>query len=422
MNYRNFTAIAILVLLVLGTTALGSETVKVGLNYPETGPYSIQGKDQYQAATLAVHEINAAGGIMGKQVELVTRDSKSKPDLSRQNVGDLIDNEGVSMVFGGSSSAVAIASGDVCQEKGVPFFGTLTYSNATTGKAGHRYSFRECYNAWMAAKAIGDYLKTNFAGKKYMYITADYTWGWSTEESVRKVTGTVDPSTHKGVLTPLGTTDFNKQLSLAKMVKPDVLVLVLFGKDMTNAIRQATTMGLKNECQIVVPNLTLGMAEGGGPKVMEGVIGAVPWCWQVPYKYNYAKGKKFVEDYVAKYQRYPSSSGASAYTIMYEYKNAVERAKSFGGSKVVATLEGHKYQSLKDQQVWRSFDHQSVQTVYAVMCKPQVKVLKDQFHLDYFNILSSLDGTSAARSKSDWEAVRVANNLPTTLEDLVEAK
>ena len=76
----------------------------------------------------------------------------------------------------------------------------------------------------MSAKAIGDYLKTNFPGKKYMYITADYTWGWSTEESVRKFTGTEDTETHKGLLTPLGTKDFNKQLSFAKMVKPDVLV------------------------------------------------------------------------------------------------------------------------------------------------------------------------------------------------------
>ncbi|MEZ5357424.1 MAG: substrate-binding protein [Candidatus Zixiibacteriota bacterium] len=422
MNFRIFSVSALVVLLGMTAMIFGGETVKVGLNYPATGPYSVQGKDQLQAAKMAVEEINASGGILGKQVELVIRDSKSNVDATRQNVTELIDNEGVVMVFGGSSSAVAIAAGNICQEKGVPFFGTLTYSNATTGEDGHRYTFRECYNAWMAAKAIGDYLKTNFAGKKYMYITSDYTWGWSTEASVRKMTGTEDEAMHKGVLTPLGTTDYSKQLSLAKMVKPDVLVLVLFGMDMTNAIRQATTMGLKNECQIVVPNLTLGMAEGGGPKVMEGVIGAVPWCWQVPYKYNYARGKKFVEDYAAKYERYPSSSGASAYTIMYEYKGAAERAKSLNGAKIVAALEGHTYQLLKDEQVWRDFDHQSIQTVYAVMCKPQTKVLQDKYHLDYFEIISSMSGPLAAQTREEWEAVRLANNKPKTLENLMEAK
>ena len=75
--------------------------------------------------------------------------------------------------------------------------------------------------------------------------------------------------------------DFRKALALAKLNKPDVLVLVLFGKDMSQAIRVATAMGLKNDMQIVVPNLTLGMAELGGPKVMEGVIGALPWTWKV---------------------------------------------------------------------------------------------------------------------------------------------
>jgi branched-chain amino acid transport system substrate-binding protein len=411
------------ILIMFGIVALFAVTanagvVKIGLNYPETGPYSVQGLDQFRAASLAIEEINAQGGILGKQVELVTSDSKSKPDLTKQNVANLIDQQGVEMVFGGSSSAVAIAAGEVCQSKNTLFFGTLTYSNSTTDKNAHRYTFRECYNAWMAAKAIGDYLKTNFTGKKYLYITADYTWGWSTEESVRKFTDTENSEMHKGVLTPLGTKDFNKQLSFAKMVKPDVLVLVLFGKDMSNAIRQATAMGLKRDMQIVVPNLTLGMAEGGGPKVMEGVIGALPWCWQVPYKYGYEKGKAFVEKFAAKHNRYPSTSGASAYAIMYEYKEAVERAGSFEPNAIIKTLEGHKYQHLKDQQYWRAFDHQSIQSVFAVKCKAQAEVLKDKFKLDYFEIISKLAGPDAARTRAEWEAVRKINNLAVSLEDL----
>jgi ABC-type branched-subunit amino acid transport system substrate-binding protein len=187
---------------------------------------------------------------------------------------------------------------------------------------------------------------------------------------------------------------------------------------MASAIRKAEEMGLKRKMQIVVPNLTLGMAEGGGPKVMEGVVGAVPWCWQVPYKYNYTRGQKFVEDYAAKYNRYPSTSGASAYTIVWEYKNAVERAGSFASAKVVTALEGHTYTLLKNEQTWRAFDHQSVQDVYAVKCKPQASVLKDKFQLDYFEIMSSLPGKDAVISKADWEAARTTAGLSPTLEPL----
>jgi len=417
MRYAKTLCVATMILAF--AAAIGAaETVKVGLNYPKTGPYATIGEDQFRAATMAVEEINAAGGIMGKQVELVWKDSQSNPKVSVQNVTELIDNGGVKMVFGGSSSGVAVAVGDLCQQKGVPFFGTLTYSTATTGANGHRFTFRECYDSWMGAKVLAKYLNANFAGKKYMYITADYTWGWTTESSMRTLTNTTDAAAHKGVLTPLGTTDFNKELGLAKMIKPDVLVLVLFGDDMVNAIRQATAMGLKATCQIVVPNITLGMAEGGGPKVMEGVVGALPWCWRIPYEYNFARGKKFVEDYSAKYSRYPSTSGASAYTIMYEYKGAVERAQSFVPAKVVKALEGHTYTLLKDAQTWRDFDHQSVQTVYAVKCKPQVEVMSDKYKLDYFQVLSNLSGPEAAITKQEWVAARTAAGLPGELEPL----
>lgn len=421
MGKRSITVVLLASAMLLGGTAFAQDTVKVGLNYPKTGPYSAQGLDQWRAAQLAVEEINAGGGILGKKVEIVWRDSQSKKDLAAKNVAELIDKEGAKMIFGGSASSVAVAAGHVCQQKGVPFFGTLTYSTATTGADGHRHTFRECYDAWAGAKVLADYMKKNFAGKKFLYITADYTWGHTTEASFRKFTNTDDKNTHKGMMTPFPNAteeDFKKAIAFAKMVKPDVLVLVLFGKDMEIAVRQATAQGLKKDMQIVVPNLTLGMAEGGGPKVMEGVVGAVPWCWQVPYKYNYARGKQFVETYAAKYNRYPSTSGASAYTILYEYKAAVERAGTFDSPAVIKALEGHEYTLLKDKQYWRDFDHQSIQTVYAVRCKPEVEVLKDKFKLDYYEIIASMPGDQAFCTREEWNGARLAAGKPTTLEAL----
>jgi len=415
-------AVGVAGLMLAATAAVAEDTVKIGLNYPKTGPYSAQGLDQWQATQLAVDEINAAGGILGHKVEIVWRDSQSKADVTTRNVTELIDKEGVKMVFGGSASSVAIAAGKVCQEKGIPFFATLSYSTETTGSEGHRYVFRECYDSWAAAKVLADYMNKNFAGKKYLYITADYTWGHTTEASFRKFTNTTDKETHKGVLTPFPNAteqDFAKAVAFAKMVKPDVLVLVLFGKDMEMGIREATAQGLKKNMAIVVPNLTLGAAEGAGPKVMEGVVGALPWCWRLPYEKNYQRGKEFVEKFAAKYNRYPCTSGASAYTILYEYKAAVERAGSFDPPAVVKALEGHKYTLLKDEQQWREFDHQSIQSVYAVRCKPEAEVLRDKFKLDFFEIIASMPGDQAFVTREEWNAVRTAAGKPTELEPLV---
>jgi ABC-type branched-subunit amino acid transport system substrate-binding protein len=394
------------------------DTVKIALNYPETGPYSKQGLDQWRAAEMARLEINAAGGILGKKIGFRLYDSQSNVKISRANVLNAIENGGVKMVFGGSSSAVAVAVGDICQEKDVLFFATLTYSTSTTGKDGHRHTFRECYDSWMAAKALASYLKKKFAGKKYFYITADYTWGWTTEASVRKFTDTEDKSVHKGVLTPFPSTDFTSALTRAKRENPQVLVLVLFGQEMANAVRKAAAMGLKERMQIIVPNLTIGMAERGTPKGMEGVIGALPWTWKVPYQFNYPKGKEFVEAFRKRYNRFPSTSGASAYTILYEYKAAVERAGSFETAAVIKALEGHEYQLLKDKQVWRDFDHQSIQTVYTVRCNSPQTILKEKMRLDYFDIIGSISGQEAAITWNEWSAARKASGKRISLEKL----
>lgn len=397
------------------------DVVKLGLNAPISGPYLAQGADQVRAARLAVEEINAAGGILGRRVELAERDSQSSVLVTRQNVLDLIVRENVSMVFGGAASSVAVEAGRICQEKGVPFFGTLTYSTTTTCEDGHRHVFRECYDSWAAAKVLAGYMNEHFAGKKFVYLTANYNWGTSTEEAFRKFTGTEDRVRHRTILTPFPASsedDFRRAVAEAAALEPEVVVLVEFGRDMVSSIRQCVLQGLKDRAPIIVPNLTLTMAEAAGPKVMEGVIGAVPWDWTVPYKYDYAPGKAFIESYAAKYDRYPCTAGASAYTIVHEYKAAVERAGSFETTAVIKALEGHRYTRLKDEQVWREFDHQSVQTVYAVRCKPETEVLKDRFKLDFFEILSAMPGDTAFRTREEWNTFRTAAQKPDALEAL----
>jgi ABC-type branched-subunit amino acid transport system substrate-binding protein len=409
----------ILCIVLFFATGAEAQVVKIGMNYPKTGPYSVQGLAQLRAAEMAVEEINKAGGILGRDIQLVIRDSESKPDVAKKNVDELIDNEGCEMIFGGSSSGVAIAGGKAAKAKGKIYFGTLTYSNATTGKEGHKYMFRECYNAWMGAKVLSEYLKENFSGKRYFYVTANYTWGWTTEASIRKFSRSLDSKRHKRALTPFpGATDedFEKALKKAEASGAEVLVLVLFGKDMAKAVKLATEMGLKNKMHIVVPNITLGMAESAGPKIIEGVVGALPWFWKIPYIYNYPKGKAFVESFAARYKSYPSTSAASAYTILFQYRDAVQRAGTFDSKAVINTLEGHKFTSLKDVQTWRDFDHQCVQTVYAVKCKPNDEVVKDKFKQDYFEIMKQMPGEKAARSKTRWTRVRKAAGKPESLE------
>ncbi|UZD64394.1 ABC transporter substrate-binding protein [Marinobacter sp. AN1] len=411
----------LLVALSLSLASLTSvaETLKLGLNYPQSGRYQDQGLQQRLGAFLAVEEINQQGGILGQPVELVIRNTRSDPERGARNTADLIDNHDVQMVFGGVSSAVAIASGKAAKERDRIYFGTLTYSNATTGSAGHTHMFREPYNAWMSAKALGAYLSEEFSDSEYYYITADYTWGWSVEESLRQFTGTTDTSAHPGITTPFPTaltSDFQAALDEAAASDADVLALVLFGDDMVRAINIAYSMGLHKRMQIVVPNITLGMARQVGPTIMEGVIGAAPWVWNLPAEKGYERGEAFVKAFSDRYEMRPSSAAASAYSIVHQYKDAVERAGTTRTAAVIRALEGHRYSLLKDEQEWRAFDHQNVQSVYVVKLRPREQVLADEYSANYFEIVYSLPGNEAARTLEEWQSDRRKAGMPLTLQ------
>ncbi|HEY6004683.1 MAG TPA: ABC transporter substrate-binding protein [Anaeromyxobacter sp.] len=417
---RRFLAVAAL-LLGMPLPARSAEPVKIGLNYPKTGPYFQQGLDQLRAALLATDEINASGGILGRPIELVIRDSQSNPDVSRRNALEMIENEHVQAILGGASTGVALAVGEVAQQKGVPFFATLTYGQETTGAGGHRFVFRECYDSTFGANITGRYLNKHFKGKKYFYITSNYSWGLTTEDIFRKVTGTEDTAVHKSIKTPFPIKDdrlFREVISAANAEHPDVLVIILFGTEMIRAVNVAAALGLKDYAQLVVPAITDHMAEGAGAKNMENVIAPMPWSWKIPYKYGYARGRKFVEDFSSKYGSYPTTSGASAYSILHEYKAAVERAKSFEGTRVVKALEDHRYTLLKDQQYWRKLDHQSVQSVFLMRGNPPAVVEKDPKKFDFFEIIDRMGGDEAAITREQWIASREAAGKPSALEKL----
>ena len=398
--------------------AQAAEPITLGLNYPRTGPYKEEGLAQMRGALLAIDELNAKGGVLGRPLRLESRDTASRPEKAVKNVNSLAD-QGAAMLFGGASSAVAIAAGKRAKEHGLLYFGTLTYSNDTTGKDGQRYLFRECNNAWMSARALGQYLSKTQPDSRYFYVTADYTWGLTTESSLRQTTGSTDTARHPGVKVPFPRArqrDFQEALQQAAQSQAQVLVLVLFGEDLVDAMRIADSLGLTGKLQIVAPNLTQAMVEQAGPLLMQGVIGTEPWTWRVPEREDSAAGKAFVEQFSQRFGVYPSSSAASAYSIVRQWADAAKRANSLDSEALIKALEGHRYRLLKGEQQWRAFDHQNVQSVYVVKVKPRNEVMKDRLKQDYFDIVHQLDGEQAAPSLAEWQAERRAAGKPTTLQ------
>lgn len=388
--------------------SLQAETLKIGLNYPRTGNYKDEGLELRRGALLAVEQINRDGGVLERPLELLSANTASRADQARRNV-DRFARQGARMVFGGATSEEAIAAGQRARELGLLYFATLSYANEVTGEAGQRYLFRESNSAWMSARVLGEYLAIHLPRQHYHYILIDDAWGRSMESALRLATGSTDRARHGRTALPRGPVSraqYRTALDKAAASDADVLVLVLLGENLQRGMRLVHHMGLKQRMQVIVPNLTKSVVQQAGPLVMEGVIGTEAWTWDLPRQEHNVVGERFVERFIDAYREYPGSTSASAYSIVMQWADAVRRSHSLDSERLIGALEDHSYSLLKDQQQWRAFDHQNVQSIYAVRVRPRDEVMNDPFKQHYFEIIHRMAGDQAAPSLDDWQQER----------------
>jgi branched-chain amino acid transport system substrate-binding protein len=378
------------------TSAWSAETVLFGINVPLTGSYSKQGEDELRAYKLAINIVNERGGILGKKIVYAVKDTRTDAEVARMNARELIA-DGAVVISGGSSSAEAISQSEECQKGGVIFMAALTHSNETTGKDGHRHTFRWYNDAHQSAKAIGHTLSRQYGkNARYAFLYADYTWGRTVLESMMKIVEKTGGETVLKISTKLGEVSYISQLLQAKMAKPDVLVLIQFGQDMMYSLQQATTLELRKKMAIVIPLMDIHMAEPLGPEVMQGVIVTLTWYHGLAEVHE--GSKKFTELFEKEYRQKPGSGAAAAWVDIFQYADAVERAKSFDHFKVIKALEGHHFQLLLDDEYWRDWDHQGIRPTYVAVGKNPVEAA-DKW--DLFKIIGVYKGEDLARTRAE---------------------
>ncbi len=390
------------------TAAHAAKPIRLGLNYPSTGNYKSEGLELRRGAMLAVEQINQGGGVLGRPLELVSLNSAARAEKAQANV-ERFASQGASMVFGGANSEEALSAGQRARELGLLYFPTLGYANEITGRDGHRHLFRESNSAWMSARVLGEYLSWHMPNRRYHYISLDDAWGRSMEQALREATKSRDRARHGySKIAERGARrgEYLAALQKAAASEADVLVIVLLGEDLVQTMRLAQTLDLGKRMQIIVPNLTQSIVEQAGPMVMEHVIGTEAWTWRVPKLVESAAGQAFVDRYIAQHQAYPGSTAASAYGIVQQWAAAAQRAGKLDSAAVIAAMENHRYRLLKDEQYWRDFDHQNVQSIFAVRVRSRSEIMQDRFKQDYFTIIHRMDGEEAAPSLDDWQQER----------------
>ncbi len=379
----------------INVIAAPQKTLVVGLNVPQTGPYSDQGTDQLRAYRLAIEEINAKGGVMGMQLVESVGDDTTKAPVAVENARRMIERDGAVMITGGSSTGTAVAVAGLCQEKKVIFMAALTHGDEPTDSACHYHTFRRYIDAHMSAQAMAKTLMAKYGTGRWFHITADYNWGHSVYDNLVAVVEPKGAKTIGNVLTPLTTTDFSSALSQAQAAKPDVLVITQFGKDMVACLNQAASFGLTKSTKILVPLADEYMAKGVGDNI-DGVVTTAPFYWQY-HAEKYPAAKTFVDAFVKKYGTPPSNGADCAYVDMYQWKSGIERAGSLDPVKFISKMEGYHFQATKGPEYWRAFDHQGINSVLVMEGVP---VAKRENAFAFAKVLEEHPGESVAIQES----------------------
>jgi len=356
--------------------------IRIGFPTPLTGAFSAEAQDQVRAAQLAVKEFNATGGYKGRMAELLVRDDKLNPGEAASRTLELIEKDKVDFVVGSLSAATTLTVNNVCKDRKILFNSISQSDQINEASDWSLYTFHEALTPHVTAGAVARYAFPKF-GKNVVYLTADYAYGHEMVRGFQRAGEPMGMKTLADIRHPLGTTDYSAFLPRIQALKPDVLVLCNFGRDLLNSAKQATDFRLKSTTKIITPVLLYTARQAGGPEAFEGILGGTSYYWGM--EDTIASARAFNNAFRKAYDgAVPSDYGALGYAGVKSVLQAVKDADSTESLKVSIALRQLRYDWYKGEQFYRKCDHQSVQSVVIVESKSTV--MKDKY--DVFKILS----------------------------------
>jgi len=314
--------------------ARGEQNVKMGLDDPLTGVYAALGKNEQYGCEFAIEQINKKGGILGRQVELIVEDSTSGDvGTAVQKARKLIDRDNIDFLLGNVNSAMALALGQVSNELKKFHVVTGGHTDAVTGKDCHWNVFRVCNQTQMEANAVATSLIKS--GKKWYYITPDYAFGHTLQSGLEKACTKLGGTKVGGDLVPLGTTDFSSYLIKAQSASPDIVIFLVAGDDMINALKQAVQFGLDKRFHLAGAQQELEVLEGLPPEALIGTW-VFEWYWKQP---GVPHVEEFVEGIRKKTGKVPTARTWFGYVAAWTCALIANQEKSLDAIKLARAMQ-----------------------------------------------------------------------------------
>ena len=353
------TAIAVAVLLALASAASAADTIKLGGIFPLSGRAEALGRENKLGAEMAVEEINAKGGVLGKKFELLSADDEGKPAKAVEIAKRNIQKDGVNFLFGVIPSSSALAVAEVAKQEKIVTMITIGSTDGVTKEKWNRYTFRSGMCNSQEANSLALYTAKKYPKLlKFYNIGPDYEYGRTMWTLFQAKTKELNPKAQfTGEQWPkLFIPDYSAYINAILQAKPDAVFCSLWGGDLVAFIKQAKPFGLFDKMKWII-------ATGADVSATRALMGEMPKGIIADQRYyfhwpNSKKNKDFVKAYFAKHKEYPSAWAAQGYDGVYFLAEAVKKAGSTDAEKVIAALEGLTIDAPRGKATLRKEDHQ----------------------------------------------------------------
>jgi branched-chain amino acid transport system substrate-binding protein len=350
--------------LFIGPVFAAEKPIKLGVMFVMSGKMGGYGKHGSQAVRLAMDEINAGGGILGRKVEAVFEDTKLQVDRGAEIANKFINEDKVDFIIGPTSSAVAVAVSKIATEHKKILILTQAAANSMTDSQFSPYQFSVLSNAMMHSRS-GAYLMASKPYKRWMCIGPDYNYGHESWEAFKAKLKELRPDVEfVGEAWPkLMEADYTPFIKKIAEIKPDAVWSPLWGNDANNFIMQALPFKLFDTIRFAFPDgAALETLIPLGKTMPEGVFVASRYFFLTP---DAAMNSKFVSSYRDRFKEYPDYMAEETYAGVYFLKAAIERAQTLEADKIIVAVEREPlaWETPEGWKIMRKEDHQVVEDV-----------------------------------------------------------
>ena len=343
---------------VLAFQVSAQEPIRIGYAADMSGVCGSLVDGATKAFHMGVEELNKGGGLLGRKIEVIERDTKTRPDEGAKEVRDLIVNHKVELVTGVWSSAVLLAENAVSGEFKVPFYSTIGATQTANIEKWQPYYWQVGPNALMEAVAAAEYVARNKSWKKIVPLAYDYEWGHTSVKAFSDHLKKLRPDVEIAPMVPvkLGETNLTSYITAVLAQKPDVVYGAIFGGGLVNLVKQGKTFGFFQQTNLVTLTTVDFLQSMGGDMPAQGMHGFA----RAPFflMLDNPKTKAFTTAYKARYNKDPDDWAVLTYDGLMFYAEAVKQAKSTKADDVMKAVASIKYSGLRGNMTVRGLDGQ----------------------------------------------------------------